>query len=162
MVQADGYASRGTIYNGTTVMKTDYKYIHFDKKFNLAKTTVWSCINNSGGYELGEVKWNTGWRQYTYYPLTEAVYSSRCLKDIADFIEQTRGRKKSTAMNIQGIIDVLDRAKQEHYSEYEGLHSCWTFTGGECDCGADEINAEIDELILELQQELDSATKAQQ
>ena len=64
-------------------------------------------------------------------------------------------------MNIQGIIDVLDRAKQEHYSEYEGLHSCWTFTGAECDCGADKINAEIDALILELKRELYNTTKAQ-
>jgi len=61
-------------------------------------------------------------------------------------------------MNIPRIIDVLTRAKHEHYSEYEGLHSCWTFAGGKCDCGADEINAEIDALILGLQQEHDSTT----
>jgi len=63
-------------------------------------------------------------------------------------------------MNIQKIIDVLNRAKHEHYSEYEGLHSCWSFGGGKCDRGADEINAEIDALILELQQELDNTTNA--
>jgi hypothetical protein len=65
-------------------------------------------------------------------------------------------------MNIPNIIDVLIRAKHEHYSEPEGLISCWSFGGGECDCGADKINAEIDALILELQQELENTTKAQQ
>ena len=63
-------------------------------------------------------------------------------------------------MNIPKIIDVLTRAKHEHYSEYEGLHSCWSFGGGKCDCGAEEINAEIDALIVELQQELDNTTNA--
>ena len=63
-------------------------------------------------------------------------------------------------MNIPKIIDVLTRSKHEHYSEYEGLHSCWALAGGKCDCGADEINAEIDALIVELQQELDNTTNA--
>jgi hypothetical protein len=97
-VQADGSASRGIGRTGQIVVKTDYKYIHFDKKFNLAKTTAWSCINNSGGYELGEVKWNAGWREYCYFPLptySSVVYSSGCLKDIADFIEQLMAERKA-------------------------------------------------------------------
>jgi len=79
-------------------MKTQYQYIHFDKKFNLAKTTIWACVNNNGGYELGEVKWSPGWRQYCYFPLhpNKSVYSSGCLKDIADFIEQLMAERKAS------------------------------------------------------------------
>jgi len=79
-------------------METNYKYIRFAKRVELSKTSVWDCINNSGGYELGEVKWSAGWRQYCYFPLTtynQIVYSSGCLKDIADFIEQLMAERKA-------------------------------------------------------------------
>ena len=58
------------------------------------------------------------------------------------------------------VISVLERAKHDHYSEPEGLMSCPATTGCRpgprdndrpCDCGADDINAEIDKLIAELQ-----------
>ena len=59
----------------------------------------------------------------------------------------------------QRVIDLLTRAKHDHYSEPEGLNSCPATTGCHpgprdndrpCDCGADEINAEIDAMISEL------------
>ncbi len=55
-------------------------------------------------------------------------------------------------MNTKRIIDVLKRAKHEHYWEREGLNSCpaTSHVPGPCDCGAAEINSEIDELILVL------------
>lgn len=66
-------------------------------------------------------------------------------------------------MDIQRIIDVLERAKHDHYSEPEGLTSClgnkheevdgkWQYVEYPelCDCGAVKINADIDALISEL------------
>lgn len=68
-------------------LKTEYKYIHFIKKENKPKTSVWSCRNNTSTAELGEVKWYPAWRQYCYFPTVQAVYSVGCLEDINTFIE---------------------------------------------------------------------------
>jgi len=81
-------------------MNTNYKNIHFEKKSNRAKTSVWSCHHVGGEYVLGEVKWCIGWRQYAYFPVNHpifihATYSSGCLKDIADFIEQLMAERKA-------------------------------------------------------------------
>ena len=67
-------------------MKTEYKYIHFVKIVDKPKTSVWSCRNNATRGVLGEVRWYPGWRQYCYFPTTQAVYSAGCLADIQDFI----------------------------------------------------------------------------
>lgn len=62
-------------------------------------------------------------------------------------------------MDIARMIDILNRAKHDHYSERSGLMSCPATTANRpaprdtdapCDCGADEINKEIDEVIAEL------------
>ena len=67
-------------------------------------------------------------------------------------------------MDIQRIIDTLERANHEHHSERDGIMSCLGVSyeevgGGEwkyveyperCDCGAAKINAEIDAAIEEL------------
>jgi len=80
-------------------MKTDYQYIRFAKRVELSKTSVWDCINKSGEYKLGDVKWNAGWRQYCYFPLptyNQFIYSVGCLKDIAGFIEQLMAERKDS------------------------------------------------------------------
>lgn len=58
-------------------------------------------------------------------------------------------------LDIAYIIEVLERAKHEHYDGgYEGLTACDALAGRECDCGADKINLEIDTLIDKLKKEL--------
>ena len=63
-----------------------HKYIHFVKIADKAKTSIWSCRNNSGEYEIGIVKWNPGWRQYCFYPASDMVFSRGCMDDISGFI----------------------------------------------------------------------------
>ena len=75
-------------------MKTQYKYIRFEKTEDKPKTSVWSCRNNRSSEELGIIKWYSGWRQYCYFPLTQAVYSAGCLEDINSFIGQLKELKK--------------------------------------------------------------------
>ena len=69
-----------------TEIKTQYKYIHFEKIADKPMTSVWSCRNNTGDYEIGIVKWNPGWRQYCFFPSSDMVFSPGCMKDIIDFI----------------------------------------------------------------------------
>ena len=71
-------------------LKTRYKYIHFLKIADKPKTSVWSCCNNKSEEELGQIKWYPGWRQYCYFPTTQAVYSVGCFEDVNDFMRQLR------------------------------------------------------------------------
>ena len=63
-------------------------------------------------------------------------------------------------------IVLLEKCKQEHYSERSGLTSCpgnsyeqvderWQYVDRpeKCDCGASALNAEIDAMIAELKKE---------
>ena len=74
-------------------MKTEYKYLKFVQLESSGKTSKWNCYNLHYGEVLGQVKWNSQWRQYCYFPTMQAMYSSGCLNDIADFIEQLKSNK---------------------------------------------------------------------
>ena len=65
-----------------------YEYVYFAHVEDKPKTSVWSCRMNRTKDELGIVKWYPAWRSYCYFPTVQAVYSSGCLNDIHDFIEQ--------------------------------------------------------------------------
>jgi hypothetical protein len=71
-------------------MKTEYQFLHFVKVEQKPKTMVWSCQAHHGNDELGIIKWFASWRQYCYFPSVQSVYSTGCLKDIADFIDQLK------------------------------------------------------------------------
>jgi len=72
-------------------MKKKYQYIYFREANDYESRSVsksYDCINIKKGHKLGHVRWNPGWRQYCYYPVAQATYSSGCLNDIAHFISQ--------------------------------------------------------------------------
>ena len=54
-------------------------------------------------------------------------------------------------MKLAEVLNILDKAKRDHYSEPEGLHSCPAVqpqgSYSKCECGADETNAELDRVI---------------
>ena len=69
-------------------MRTEYVYLAFVKVESTGKTEKYMCLNKKSAGQLGEVKWYGAWRQYCYFPLAQAVYSSGCLTDISDFLNQ--------------------------------------------------------------------------
>jgi hypothetical protein len=69
------------------------KYIHFKKIEDKPKTSVWSCRNNSGDYQIGIVKWNPGWRQYCFFSEPDMVFSTGCMEDICNFIKRLKEMK---------------------------------------------------------------------
>lgn len=75
-------------------MKTKFKFIHFVKTEDKAKTSVWSCLNNRSNAELGVIKWYPAWRQYCYFPTVRAVYSVGCFNDINEFIGGLENERK--------------------------------------------------------------------
>ena len=68
-----------------------FKYIQFVKVADKPKTSVWSCRNVNGNYEIGVVKWNPGWRQYCFFPAPGTVFSKGCMQDICEFINRLSG-----------------------------------------------------------------------
>jgi hypothetical protein len=69
-------------------MKDRYQFIHFVELPAFHNRPRYSCQNNKSGEELGHVAWYSPWRQYCYFPTAQAVYSTGCLTDINDFINQ--------------------------------------------------------------------------
>lgn len=67
-------------------MKTRYKYLHFVK----VKTSMWECRSNKTSVALGNIYWDDYFRQYSYSPDLNTVYSASCLDDIADFVRQLK------------------------------------------------------------------------
>lgn len=74
-------------------MKTDYEYIRFERRPQTGKTSRFACLNRHHGGELGIVKWYGAWRQYCYFPTSQAVYSAGCLRDIANFIVELKAEE---------------------------------------------------------------------
>lgn len=73
-------------------MKTKYKYIEF-----LKTPKEWLCVNRRGGYSLGAIALTIdfGRRQWNFAPQTDTVFSSDCLADIAQFLNDLNCLLKS-------------------------------------------------------------------
>ena len=61
------------------------EYLQFEEGQPNPGTKVWN-VNTKYGDEFGEIKWYGLWRQYCYC-IDDLVYSKKCLRDLADFIE---------------------------------------------------------------------------
>ena len=52
------------------------------------KTNVWEIRTiEECPTPLGYIKWYSSWRKYCFFPLEETIYCPKCLKSIAEFIE---------------------------------------------------------------------------
>lgn len=72
-------------------MKTRYKYIEFQQD---EKTKEWNCNNIKGGDWLGMVWYYKEWKQWVFCDINDdAIFSTDCLLDIADFLKQLNGAK---------------------------------------------------------------------
>ena len=75
-------------------MKTQYKYICFEKiDAGKRKTYIFECLNREG-FLLGNVEWERGWRQYCFYPREDTVLARSCIDDISHFIKQLMDQRK--------------------------------------------------------------------
>lgn len=79
-------------------MKTEYKYVRFERIKSIGKTKIWLCYNKIEVI-LGVVKWFGRWRQYCFFAANEIILNTGCMNDICDFIksameEWRRGKKK--------------------------------------------------------------------
>lgn len=72
----------------------EYKYIEFHLlDFNRdTRKFIYICCNKDNE-ELGTVEWYEPWNQYVYKDLIKAIYSTTCLLDIADFVNEINNLK---------------------------------------------------------------------
>jgi len=73
--------------------KFQYQYIKFEIAELKPKTEVYNIYSNNG-VMLGQVKWFAQWRQYTFFPTNETIFSKGCLRDIEDFIQSCMDLRK--------------------------------------------------------------------
>jgi len=64
-------------------LKTKYKWIQFEQAGK-----EWLCGNHTTGDYLGEVVYDSGWRQHVFEPNYPVKFNTGCLKDIAHFLNQ--------------------------------------------------------------------------
>lgn len=85
------------------------------------KTEIWSVIAN--GHLLGEVRWWSSWRRYTFHPVEDTVYDGECLSTISLFCSnETRKRKQAVAF-AKGYSPCFSYCKHEvcHDGECEPM-----------------------------------------
>ncbi len=70
------------------------KYITFNLVEKKAKTKVYAIINKKHGGILGLIKWNSGWRQYCFFPQFDTVWSAGCLNDVINFIAELKKERE--------------------------------------------------------------------
>jgi len=75
-------------------MKTQFRFIEFVS--HSAFPEVWVCRNKRDKGILGGVEWYPQWKQFTFSASESSVFSADCLRDIADFLDQTKKAKEAS------------------------------------------------------------------
>jgi hypothetical protein len=71
------------------------KYLEFKQIGDTGVTEIWEVLSTSFGYSLGKIKWYAPWRQYTFFPTSETVFSAGCLGDIIKKISELTAKRGS-------------------------------------------------------------------
>ena len=74
--------------------RVESKYMFTTPYRKLDKTWVY-LVSSKKGVELGRVQWWGPWRQYTFQPHTDTIFSPGCLNDISVFIKMLMDERKT-------------------------------------------------------------------
>jgi len=69
-------------------MKTEYLSIKLIEQKE--KTNVYEISSRLHGFKLGIIKWFPRWRQYSFFPESQTIYSYDCLEYISNFIKKLK------------------------------------------------------------------------
>jgi hypothetical protein len=77
-------------------MKTikETTYLRFIDKELRQKTKMVGVVNIHHDEEIGEIKWFGRWRQYCFYPSSNTIWNTECLKEIYDIIKDLMNERK--------------------------------------------------------------------
>jgi len=61
---------------------------YIEDEYYIGKTKRWWVKHKETKEILASVKWHNGWRQYVVYPLSDTFWSSGCLEELFNFVNQ--------------------------------------------------------------------------
>ena len=73
---------------------SESKYVWFDPLIWGGKTTKAIVKTVSTGEEIGVVKWFPAWRRYCFFPDSDTLYDSQCMKDISAYVDELMKLRK--------------------------------------------------------------------
>jgi hypothetical protein len=63
------------------------KWINFVKIGDTGKTTIWH-IRTKESVLLATIRWDSGFRKYSWFPEPDCKFEEQCTRDIADFLKE--------------------------------------------------------------------------
>ena len=71
------------------------KWIEFYLYEDTGKTKKYNIVTKDYPMILGEVKWFSRWRKYSFFPAPNTVFEKDCMMDIVDFIDKLMLERKT-------------------------------------------------------------------
>jgi hypothetical protein len=76
------------------VVNGEGTYIKFVEGTPKPKTKTWNIVSKENGSELGWIGWYSQWRKYAFFPNEQTLYEEKCLREIAQFLQEATKRHK--------------------------------------------------------------------
>jgi len=71
------------------------EYLEVELISHREKTNIYLILNRKYNISIGQVKWHNYWRQYCFFPNSETIFSSGCMKDLVAFIDKLMEEHKN-------------------------------------------------------------------
>jgi len=68
-------------------VKGEWLSFKINERRHGAKTDTWEVWSLNEANHLGQVRWYTPWRKYSFFPASGTVWEQDCLRSIAVFLE---------------------------------------------------------------------------
>lgn len=62
-------------------------------------TQLWNVVAKGGNGILGQVKWFSRWRKYTFFPMSNTAFEGTCMREISAFIEDRTKEHRAAKCN---------------------------------------------------------------
>jgi hypothetical protein len=73
----------------------DSPYLTLTELESKGKTKIFEVENTKHGYKLGQIKWYPQWRQYTFVPNSDTIFSSDCLNAICNVLNKLKEERRN-------------------------------------------------------------------
>lgn len=70
------------------------KWIEFQECISYGKTKVFDVVSKESSFVIGQIKWYSPFRKYSFFPKDGTVYEQTCLNDIADKLKELMEERK--------------------------------------------------------------------
>ena len=77
-------------------MESKWIIFEWDSSTQSKKTKVWRVIAKGSNLVLGKIGWYGAWRGYAFFPFSNCLFETQCLRDIASFIEEQNKLQRQT------------------------------------------------------------------